>query len=514
MDFKTKLLTALNISLEEYQELTKEVSLSDLEPYHNFNNIDEISNRISEAIDNKQKIVIYGDYDCDGIMATTILVKTFQLLNYQVGYYIPSRYQDGYGINKKMIEQFHQKNYQLIITVDNGVAQYDDLCYAKSLGIDVIVTDHHEIVDSRIKEFLLLHPFNKSIEPLPQCGAYIAFMLSIKLLNRVEPYLLSLAAVATISDMMPLKSFNRTILKLGLNYLNQYHFAPFEALKEGNGPIDETTIGFTIAPKINAVGRVVKDRKINLLVKYFLDTKVDPTLLAFILRSNQARKEMTQDSLKSIEPSEFENSNFLVVFFPDLSEGLIGLVAAHLVNSYQKPCLVLTNHENDKDTLKGSARSLHGFSLIEAFQKVNYLLLRFGGHELAGGVEVSLSNLSLLKEELNKLVDLSLLKEEEKIIIPLTEQEFNYDNYKIYSSLAPFGQDFPSPYFDITVKKEQLQILKEKHLKVRFSSDKEAIGFNLNSHLINQKEYQLIGNWYLEYYQNRPRLKLMVRKIK
>ena len=160
MNFYQKLLDTLSLTEEEYNELTKEVTLDDIEDPLNFENIEFAISRIQEAMKNKEKIMVYGDYDCDGICSTSILVKTFKLLNYDVGYYIPSRYKDGYGINEQMVELIHKKGYKLIITVDNGVSQIEALQLAKDYGIDVILTDHHEMLKDIPECYTIVHPFS------------------------------------------------------------------------------------------------------------------------------------------------------------------------------------------------------------------------------------------------------------------------------------------------------------------------------------------------------------------
>ena len=227
MNFLNKLLEITNLSKEEFDLLTKEVSLNDIEDPNNFENIDKAVSRIFQAIKNNEKIMVYGDYDCDGICSVSILVNAFKKLNYEIGYYIPSRYKDGYGINEKMVDLIHSKGYKLIITVDNGVSQNEALKKAKDYGIDVILTDHHEILHELPECYCLVHPFRKTKDVMPQCGAYVSFMLSIKLLNKIDNYLLSLASLATISDMMPLVSHNRIIVKNAIEIIKKERFDQF-----------------------------------------------------------------------------------------------------------------------------------------------------------------------------------------------------------------------------------------------------------------------------------------------
>ena len=221
--FLEKLLDAYNLSYEQYLEMTKEVNYDDLEDPYTFLGIEKAKDRINSAIKNNEKIMIYGDYDCDGFSSVSILVNMFKYLNYpNVGYYIPSRYKDGYGITSAMVDLIHQKGYTLIITVDNGVAQFEALSKAKDYNIDVILTDHHEMINELPPCYTIVHPFLKTNNlNLPECGAYVAFNLSRVVLGRVDDYLLVLAALATISDMMPLVSYNRIIVRMALKLLKE-----------------------------------------------------------------------------------------------------------------------------------------------------------------------------------------------------------------------------------------------------------------------------------------------------
>ena len=257
MDFKTKLLNYFNINDEQYKELTKPIEKIILPSYNNFNDMKKATETIKNAMANNDKIVIYGDYDCDGIMSTSIMVKCFNMLNYHIGYYIPSRYIDGYGLNAKRVQDFYDKGYKLIITVDNGIAQFEAIQKAYDLGMKVIVTDHHERQEILPDVEAILHPIISNYGNVVCCGAYVAFMLASSLLNKYDEYLLSLASIATISDMMPLVSYNRDIVRLGIYYMNKNNYYSIRLLSE-ESIIDENVIGLKMAPKINAIGRMMK----------------------------------------------------------------------------------------------------------------------------------------------------------------------------------------------------------------------------------------------------------------
>ena len=295
MDFKIKLLNYFNINEKLYKELSKPVNELTLPNPNKFEGMEKAKNIINEAIKHDDKIVIYGDYDCDGIMSTSIMLKCFNMLNYRVGYYVPSRYIDGYGLNEKRVQDFYEKGYKLIITVDNGIAQFEAIKKAYELGMKVIVTDHHEQQENLPEAEVILHPIISNYGNVVCCGAYVAFMLASSLLNKCDKYLLSLASIATISDMMPLKEYNRDIVRLGIYYMNNNHYYPISLLAD-NSAIDENVIGLKIAPKINAVGRMIETTSINSLIEYFVTNNKEriDTIYNFINETNEKLKEIDE----------------------------------------------------------------------------------------------------------------------------------------------------------------------------------------------------------------------------
>ena len=488
INFKEKALIFLNINEEELPFYMKDYTFDDLESPNNFSNIDVAASRILEAIKNEEKIMIYGDYDCDGISATSILVKMFQYLNYKVGYYIPSRYIDGYGINIERANQIFQKGYDLVITVDNGVAQHEAINFLTSKKIDVILTDHHEISIGVPECYCVVHPsMKKSNEELKECGAYVAFMLSCKVLGRIDEYLLSLAALATISDMMPLRAYNRVITKLALNIINKHDEFPYKLLLKNNNYIDEETLGFNICPKINAVGRIKEDMSVNDVVRFFVsdDSYIKSKILHEIEVVNSYRREILSNEINKIDFNSFDNKKIIILKINDISEGIIGLIAARILNECQKPVIVFTNAKDG--TLKGSARSLKGISIVELFSYCQDLLEAYGGHQEAGG-------LSLKEEKFNEFVlkaeeyvfDKDVLIEDEECIV-IEKDDVNYDNYLFLKKLSPFGIDYKSPRFELKLHKDDISFIgnNNAHIKGLLNNNASFIGFNLADKIID-----------------------------
>lgn len=506
VSFLDKLLALYNLSLSDYNELTKDIKSLELEDYHNFKNIEIAEKRIKDAMNNNEKIMIYGDYDCDGITSTSILVYTFKTLGYKnVGYYIPSRYMDGYGINEKMVDVIHDKGYSLIITVDNGVAQFDALKKAKEYNMDVILTDHHEIKEELPVCYTIVHPFLKNDDTyLPQCGAYVAFNLSRALLNRTDDYLLSLASLATISDMMPLISHNRNIVRIGIEKVKNEEYLPFKSLLNNEKVKDEKSFSFVCAPKVNSLGRVLENTKVNKGVEFFVNNK-DEMIVSEISRliefTNDKRKVISNEAVSKIDYSKYADKAFIVDCFNDIQEGLIGLVANKIINEANKPVVIFTKDHNS-GLLKGSARSLEGLPLNEIFSRMSDLIVQFGGHAQAGGLSIEESKFDEFIERVNILAKEYTIIPKKKMIIDCSLDELNYENYEIINSLAPYGEGFNEPYLSVEFPCKNINYLKDyKHIKGIINFGCTFIGFNMNKDFGRSGNVKLIGRLELDSYR-------------
>ena len=247
--FLEKLLNYYKISHDDYELLIKNTSNISLKDPSSFLGIKNSVNRIKRAIKNNEKVIVYGDYDCDGICATSIMVKTFKLLNYDVSYYIPSRYIDGYGLNITNVKKIAEKGYKLIICVDNGISANEAIEKAKEFGIDVIVVDHHEVPNVLPNAYSIIHPTVSKVSNIIASGSYMALFLSRALLNRYDDYLILLAGLSTISDLMELKDYNRDVVLLAIKNLNNYKYRTFLELINGS-IFNEKTLAIEVAPKL------------------------------------------------------------------------------------------------------------------------------------------------------------------------------------------------------------------------------------------------------------------------
>ena len=514
-EFQIKLLSYLNITEEEYLELIKDVNINDLENPYNFLNMQKAVDRINLAINNNEKIMIYGDYDCDGISATAILVKAFMYLNKKVGYYIPSRYIDGYGLNLTRAKQIKDKGYNLVITVDNGVAANDAIDFLTNNNIDVILTDHHEISRELPYSYTILHPslkINNVVDK--QCGAYVSLMLSICLLNRIDPYLVSLATQATISDMMPLKGFNRTLVKLGLKIINEHKEYPLHLLTNETN-IDEETLGYTICPKINAFGRIKEDLSVNDMVRFFvIEDKLTLKKIAYeIEQVNNLRKNILINTVNKLDLNSYNDKKIIVERLDNTSEGVIGLVAAKILNEVNKPCIVFTK-SNEQNVLKGSARSIKGFSLVDAFSYLNNLLLVYGGHEEAGGLSIKEENYSEFVDKLNEYANnIDYAFEDEKYLL-INNKDINYENYLFIKSLSPFGMDYLKPKLLLNIDRNNITFFgkEQNHIKGYLSNNATFVGFSL-ANKINSSNNKCLGTLSYDDFKKEKNVVFRIEKI-
>lgn len=477
---------------------------------NNLKNITEMKDvkpfilRLANAVINHEKVVIYGDYDSDGICATTIFIKTLRLLGEDPSYFISNRFTEGYGLSIKGMQRLlaQYPDTKLIVTCDNGIVAFEGVDYAKSKGVDVIISDHHiASPDGRLPDCPVVCEKRRD-ENTSQlegfCGAELARRLCILLtqvLRKYEPLkdelksLYAFAGFATITDVIELNSSNHFIAKKGLEEINNYKkdtpcFAALKEVLSINSNIDEVSIGYHLGPMINAAGRITGDA--SLPVKLFISNDiVKAKKLALELRKlNEIRQEKSfeQQQLAKKEYDQFhmENDTFIILKGIDgesYDEGIAGLIASYIVENYKKPCICLAKTENE-DIYKGSARSIEGFNIKVALDNCSQFLEGYGGHSMAAGLSVKKSNINQLHEHLN---DLSKNTENliEYIDVDYFESINNFDfgmidEYRRY--LAPFGVGFEKPTYATSGLFDQNKyIMKDKHVKTKLKDGNEAI---------------------------------------
>ena len=470
-----KILNARNIT--DMTSVKKYFSDEYEEGYDPFlmHNMQKAVDRINEAIENEEKILVYGDYDADGITSTVLLVETLISMGANVSSYIPNRFEEGYGPNKEAFTKIIDSGITLIITVDNGIAGVEEVDLANELGCDVIVTDHHKIQDTIPNAYAIIHPEHpEGNYPFKKlAGVGVAFKLAHALLEIFPDFLLDLVAIGTIADMVSITDENRIFVKQGLELINEDPRIGLKMLLELSGidtKIDEQTVGFYIAPKLNSIGRM-DSAKLGLTFLMAEEPVTARALAEQIEQYNIQRKQVTEDIVKDviskIENSEKKQKNVIMVS-GEYHEGVLGIVASNIVEKYQKPVFIMNEKEG---VLKGSARSIFDFNIYVAMNKISDLFLAFGGHTLAAGFSFEKSNFEKIEEFLDKEFEEfkqnNDLKANKNIDIVTSLEDISYQFLNSLDALKPYGMDFEKP----TVLIENAMVLN----KAYFGSEKQYL---------------------------------------
>ena len=450
---------------------------------------------IREKIQERKPIRIIGDYDIDGVNATYILLEGIEKLGGDVSVDIPDRMKDGYGLNKTLIDRAFESDVDTIITCDNGIAARAEIAYGKSLGMTIIVTDHHEVPYEETEEGIhyLLPPADAVIDPKREdceypfphlCGAGVAYKLVETLFNvegresaEIE-YLIENVAIATVGDVMDLIGENRIFVKYGLEKLKQTKNLGLKALMECTGVdverLSSYHIGFVIGPCLNASGRLDTAKRALELLR--ARTKAEADILAGDLKAlNDSRKEMTaeavEEAIEQVENTSLKEDRVLVIYLPDCHESLAGIVAGRIREKYYKPTFVLTNAE---EGAKGSGRSIDTYHMYDEMIKCKDLLGKFGGHKLAGGLSITIENIDVFRRRLNENCALSEEELYEKVSIDM-QLPLAYVSETLIGELEclePFGKANPKPVFaekDVQVKETRILGKNNNVLKVQLS---------------------------------------------
>ena len=449
---------------------------------------------IKGSIEEKKKIVIYGDYDCDGVCSTTILYRTLKKLGANFDYYIPNREDEGYGMNSDRIRKLKSEGAEVILTCDNGISAMEQVEVAKELGLTVIITDHHDIPyiekeGNRINVVpnsdCVINPKQGNCEyPFKElCGAGVALKFSMELVNAMgrsfsEFYdLFQYAAIATICDVVELLGENRIIVKEGLKLINNTSSIGLKALIKATGlegkEISEYHFGFVLGPCINATGRLeTADLSVELLITE--DEKYAEELAKKLYDLNVERQELTFDSVESViskvEEEITNGEKVILVYDEKIHESIAGIVAGRVRERFNLPAIVMTK---GKDMPKGSARSIEGYNMFEELNKCKEYIEKFGGHPMAAGLSVKEENIYLLRKALNSKCTLS---DEDiipviKIDSPLEIKYLDESLVEEIESLRPFGKGNGSPLFAVkNIKVSRVFFIgKEKNfMKFRF----------------------------------------------
>ena len=438
---------------------------------------------LGEKIKENAKIRIIGDYDIDGIQSTYILLEGFRMLGADVDSDIPDRMKDGYGLNRNLIDRALEADVDTIITCDNGIAAAEEIAYAKSMGMTIVVTDHHEVPYTEIGagRRYILPEADAVVDPKQEdctypfkglCGAAVAYKLVEALMEAMgkdaedADYLMENVAIATIGDVMDLVDENRIFVKQGLDMLKRTENLGLKALMGCTGVnVDKLSpyhIGFVIGPCMNASGRLDTAKRALELLEAKKVAEAD--LLAGDLKAlNDSRKDMTAQAVEEafiqVENSELKDADVLVVYLPECHESLAGIVAGRIREKYYRPVFVLTK---GAEGLKGSGRSIETWHMYEGLNRVKHLLSKFGGHKMAAGLSMPEENLEQFRKEINEKSGITPEDLNEKIAIDM-QLPFECVNEKFIGELAvlePFGKGNARPVFaERQVQVESARIL-------------------------------------------------------
>ena len=486
-------------------------SLEDLHDPFLMKDMAVAAKRLNNAISNNEKILIYGDYDVDGTTSVALVFKYLSLYHKKLEYYIPDRYEEGYGVSIQGVEWAHKNDFDLIVSLDCGIKGHNAIEKARAHEIDFIVCDHHTPSDTLPNATAVLDPKRTDCpypyKELSGCGVGFKLLQAITIqngwdLNLLYEYL-DLLAVSIAADIVPITKENRTLCYYGLNTLNTSPSLGLNTLINVGGltpPLNVGNVVFGIAPRINASGRI---GHANEAVSLLICNNVEEAdrIASLINTKNQIRRD-TQDQI-TIEAFELIESNPIykdrkshVLFNPNWHKGVIGIVASKCVDEYYKPTIILTE---SNDLITGSARSVSGFDIHQAINENSKWLEQFGGHKYAAGLSLKRENLESFILAFEKSVATTITLEQQKrhlnIDIEITLDLISYKFLNVVNQMAPFGPGNLQPVFvakGVTIQKATL--LKELHLKLNIEQNGavfDAIGFNMphyfSNNLSNQK---------------------------
>ncbi len=422
--------------------------------------MDKAVERINEAIENDEKIAVYGDYDADGVTATALLCQYLQMNGCFVIPYIPDRNSEGYGLNCGAVKSLCEMGVSLIITVDNGISAIKEAEYIKELGMDLVITDHHKVGEVIPEAVAVVNPHRRDCPSAFKhfAGVGVAFKLVSALCGDGEEALsmfADLVTIGTVGDIVSLTGENRLIVKKGIEMMNEGTSIGIEELKKVAGVSEKTlnctSVAFSVVPRINAMGRIGNASKaLELLLSESCEQAFDVSKVidSANAQRQEIEKEITLQAQKQIEENpDMLNNRVLIFSGKNWHGGVIGIVAARLVQKYGKPCLVITD---DGEEARGSARSIDGFSLYECISSAKELLSHYGGHVLAAGFGMKSENLPAFKkavEDYAKTVEMPFAKLE--LDCRLRPEFINSDILTVIDALEPFGAGNPQPVFGL-----------------------------------------------------------------
>lgn len=521
-DLFTELLWKRNIhTLVEFSQLTK-ASIEDLHDPFLMYDMDKAVERIQTAVMEGQPILVYGDYDADGITSTSIMLETLEMIGADVHYVLPNRFIHGYGPNKELFAEKINEGIQLIVTVDNGVAGNEAIAFANSQGVDVIVTDHHELPPVLPEAYCIIHPRHPEGKyPFGElAGAGVAFKLATALLEEVPLEMLDLVTIGTVADLVSMTGENRNLVKLGLQAIKQTQRLGLLELLKVSGvdlqKLDETSIGFSLAPRLNAIGRLGDPNPAVELMTTFAED-VAHELAEKLDQINNERKQIVQETTAAatalINPEDSVN----VIAGKNWNPGVLGIVAGNILKQTGRPAIILSI--DDTGTAKGSGRSIEALDLFAMLNTMRSEFTHFGGHAAAVGLTLPAENIATLQTKINTFItekDIDLSKGATLLIdetLPLDKIELTF--VEELKKLAPFGTDNPAPHFSVDGNVSFVKRIGADQQHLKFTLEKETsqldaigFGFGAESEEIQQPETHFVGDLEINEWNGQKKVQL------
>ncbi len=500
-----------NRGIKESSEIQKflHCDLKNLHDPYLLKDMDKAVKRIKDALDKKEKITIYGDYDVDGITSIAILYKHLTSMGFEVDYYIPDRIQEGYGVNREALDKIKENGTGVVITVDTGITAVEETEYAKSIGMDIIITDHHECKETIPEAFAAIDPKRKDCKyPFKNlAGVGVAFKL-IQALDEnssVETLMskyADLVCLGTVADISPLVDENRIIVTKGLEKFKNTENIGLRALLDvsitNNKAITTSSIGYIIAPRINASGRLgCASRSVEMFLTQDKDKAYElaNNLCEENVIRQQTEQRMFAEALEYIEKNpQIKDDQVLVIPHENWHHGIVGIVSSKITEKFYRPSILFAI---DGDEAKGSGRSVSGFNLFEALENSSDILEKFGGHELAAGLSIKTENIEKFRAAINSQ---KLGKIDEQSLIPTVSVDavikptyITMETVDEINRLQPFGVDNPLPVFAVrNIKIHKISTMSEgKHLRMTLLKDNkffDAVGFGMGEYFNHLKE--------------------------
>lgn len=519
-----QILWQRGIRTEEKMQTFLKPDLQQLHDPFLLHDMEKAVQRILTAIENGQNILIYGDYDADGMTASSVMKSALDELGAEVQVYLPNRFTDGYGPNPDVYKYFIQnEDIDLIITVDNGVAGHEAIAYAQSQDVDVIVTDHHSMPEELPEAFAIVHPEHPGADyPFKYlAGVGVAFKVATALLDYIPSDMLDLVAIGTIADMVSLTDENRILVSHGLKVLANTERAGLMELMRLSGTdfekVNEETVGFQIAPRLNALGRLDDPNPaIELLTGW--DEEVVSEIAQMIDEKNSERKVIVENifnqalTMMTDEPVQ-------ILYHKDWHKGVLGIVAGRLLEQFHKPIIMLAEEEG---ILRGSARSIENFNIFEALNGHRELFIAFGGHKQAAGMTFALENVEAIKQVMLDFIqdnDIDMSgKSTLEVQGSLQFDQIRLETIRSLEKLSPYGMDNPKPHFLITdyqVEQARSMGKDNSHLKLKLvqkGQPLDAVYFDHGTESLEfeQSDTELVGTLSSNTWNGTTTVQLMV----